>query len=375
MFQPFSQENPLHTGTGLGLAIVNSIVKSEGIHGKVDVYSTEGVGTEIRVTIETETPSRSSFTRQEKEDSIPLTRRHLKGVRVFPVSFDESHRGQRMLRETLSSYMTDWWHVEVVKDAVDANVLLVNENIEIIEDLTQRKDISRTVILLASHRGSNELASVLGGFNAVGGRSLVVYKPCRPTQLYRALESVTTAPHHNPPLPLLPENSSLESTSRPSLRQKASLFTADELRKADGEGIVNVPSSLLDPDRRNTARASSSTLGVVPRRNSEDIKAPPRRPAISRSKTGSEVTYRSDSYHSSTSSLGSQHQQSDIPTPPSRSSKTPENPNATKIGKVLIVEDNHVNRTLLAQWLRKSVSLTLYRHYCSFADLILGIHL
>ena len=64
MFQPFSQENPLHTGTGLGLAIVNSIVKSEGVRGKVDVYSAEGLGTEIRVTIETERPSSRSTSLQ-----------------------------------------------------------------------------------------------------------------------------------------------------------------------------------------------------------------------------------------------------------------------------------------------------------------------
>jgi K+-sensing histidine kinase KdpD len=56
LFHPFSQENPLQTGTGLGLAIVSSIVTSENVGGKVDVWSGEGVGTEIKVTFPAEVP-------------------------------------------------------------------------------------------------------------------------------------------------------------------------------------------------------------------------------------------------------------------------------------------------------------------------------
>ena len=52
LFHPFSQENPLQTGTGLGLAIVNSIVRSRSVDGKVDVWSAEGVGTEIKKVLE-----------------------------------------------------------------------------------------------------------------------------------------------------------------------------------------------------------------------------------------------------------------------------------------------------------------------------------
>lgn len=45
LFHPFSQENPLQTGTGLGLAIVNSIIRSDSVNGKVDVWSSEGLST------------------------------------------------------------------------------------------------------------------------------------------------------------------------------------------------------------------------------------------------------------------------------------------------------------------------------------------
>ena len=38
----------------MGLAIVNSIIRSRGIDGKVDVWSAEGVGTEIKVTFSAE---------------------------------------------------------------------------------------------------------------------------------------------------------------------------------------------------------------------------------------------------------------------------------------------------------------------------------
>lgn len=359
MFQPFSQENPLHTGTGLGLAIVNSIVKSEGIHGKVDVYSTEGVGTEIRVTIETEAPSRSSFIR-DKDDVPPLTRRPLPSARVFPVSFRESHRGQKLLRETLTSYLTEWWSVDVVNAPEYANVLLVNEDSGIIEDLTRQMDVSKAVILLASHRGSNELATILSAFESIGGKCYVVYKPCRPSHLFKALQrAVSSFPGASPFSPSTASTSS-SAQSRPLLAQKPSLFSSDELKKADGDGIINVPGSLLDDgEHGSSVRASSPSLGVVPRRYSEDFKAMPRRPALPRSKT-----HNASDSTSSTISLSGQD------TPPSEprvqsatsSSKSP----PVKSARVLIVEDNHVNRALLAQWLRKQVwdAISQYMMHC-----------
>jgi hypothetical protein len=49
MFLPFSQEDPFTSGTGLGLSIIKQIVES--LNGTIEVRSTVGVGTEIKVVI------------------------------------------------------------------------------------------------------------------------------------------------------------------------------------------------------------------------------------------------------------------------------------------------------------------------------------
>lgn len=179
----------------------------------------------------------------------------------------------------------------------------------------------------------------------------MVYKPCRPSHLFKALQrAVSSFPGASPFSPSTASTSS-SMQSRPPLAQKPSLFSSSELKKADGDGIINVPGSLLDDgEHGSSVRASSPSLGVVPRRYSEDFKAISRRPALPRSKT-----HNASDSTSSTISLSAAPQD----TPPSESrlqsatssSKSP----PVKSARVLIVEDNHVNRALLAQWLRKQV--------------------
>src|ERR1700733_3717789 len=95
LFHPFSQENPLQTGTGLGLAIVNSIVRSESVGGKVDVWSEEGVGTEIKVTFMAET-----LEDEDTTDSGPMKFDDpQRPPTVSLTGFDQTHDGSRLLSE------------------------------------------------------------------------------------------------------------------------------------------------------------------------------------------------------------------------------------------------------------------------------------
>jgi hypothetical protein len=188
LFHPFSQENPLQTGTGLGLAIVNSIVRSSSVEGKVDVWSSENVGTDIKISFMAqaiedteESPVLSDLWRAEDFARPPS---------VSLVGFDIAHRGIELLRNVLIGYMQAWWNLVVLPDGSDelGDIIIVNEDPSYIAEAVASKDVSRPMILLSSVRGDPHLMSIVTDFENVGGFCRVLYKPGGPSRLYSGLK-------------------------------------------------------------------------------------------------------------------------------------------------------------------------------------------
>lgn len=344
MFQPFSQENPLHTGTGLGLAIVNSIVKSDGVRGKVDVYSTQGVGTEIRVTIETELPSRSS-SRYGGEDAGPLTQKSLPTVEVFPAFFNPEHRGQKLLREVLSSYITEWWNAKITDDLEESNVLLVNEDFRVFEDLITRRDTSRSVVLLASHRGDNELSTTISSFEAIGGLCCVVYKPVRPSHLYDALERAISNRRSQGP--------SESPTGSLPLLWRPSLAPSDEAARVTDQTPAHEPPREYGADAESAEGLSAPYL-TMRRRHSEDARGVRRGSPLTRSITLHPIS-TAERLQSRAHETSRNAPKSPAPLISRRSLQASNDRRSMKLARVLVVEDNDINRGLLTQWLKKQV--------------------
>jgi len=188
LFHPFSQENPLQTGTGLGLAIVNSIVRSSSVEGKVDVWSSENVGTDIKI----------SFMAQTVEDAegSPIlselwrTEDFARPPSVSLVGFDIAHRGIELLRNVLVGYLQAWWNLVVLPDGSDelGDIIIVNEDPSYVAEAVANKDISRPMILLSSVRGDPHLMSIVTDFENVGGFCRVLYKPGGPSRLHSGLK-------------------------------------------------------------------------------------------------------------------------------------------------------------------------------------------
>jgi hypothetical protein len=182
LFHPFSQENPLQTGTGLGLAIVSSIVTSENVGGKVDVWSEEGVGTEIKVTFSAEVPEDSALVssaemqpfKVDDVDALPT---------IALVGFSERHRGTELLKSTFCTYLTKWWGFQI-KDGGD--IVLLNEETRPVVSATEARDISRPFIVLSSARGNPTIMSIASDHERIGGFCRILYKPCGPSR-FRAL--------------------------------------------------------------------------------------------------------------------------------------------------------------------------------------------
>ena len=188
LFHPFSQENPLQTGTGLGLAIVNSIVRSSSVEGKVDVWSSESVGTDIKI----------SFMAQTVEDTegspvlseLWRTEDFARPPTVSLIGFNIAHRGIELLRNVLLGYLQAWWNLVVLPDGSDelGDIVIVNEDPSYIAEAVANKDISRPMILLSSVRGDPHLMSIVTDLENVGGFCRVLYKPGGPSRLHSGLK-------------------------------------------------------------------------------------------------------------------------------------------------------------------------------------------
>src|SRR5258708_14253985 len=184
LFHPFSQEDPLETGTGLGLAIVSSIVTSENVGGKVDVWSEEGVGTEIKIRFSAEVPEgkvnglsgEMQPFKVEDRETLPT---------IALVGFSERHRGTELLENTFCTYLTTWWGFQIVDGG---DIVLLNEETRPVVSATEARDVSRPFIILSSARGNPTIMSIASDHERIGGFCRILYKPSGPCQLRTLLK-------------------------------------------------------------------------------------------------------------------------------------------------------------------------------------------
>jgi hypothetical protein len=176
----------LQTGTGLGLAIVNSIVKSESVNGKVDVWSEEGFGTEIKVTFTAQIPV-DEATAPEMEpfkfdDPIhPVT--------VSLVGFDDEHKGVQLLHNVIHTYLVSWWGFEVRPPQQDyGEIVILNEDVEPVKKATAERNTSRPFIILSTLRGNPGVMAIASEHERCGGFCRIIYKPGGPSRLYALLK-------------------------------------------------------------------------------------------------------------------------------------------------------------------------------------------
>lgn len=190
LFHPFSQENPLQTGTGLGLAIVNSIVSSENVDGKVDVWSEEGAGTEIRVSFPaeiTEDDARIVEATQEMQ-SFKLDHPGTILPKVALLGFESSHKGVQLLRKVLQTQITEWWGFEITDNAKKGEILILNEDLGPIQAAIEARENSHPFIILWAMRGNPTVLAVATDYERSGGFCRILYKPNGPTKLRATLK-------------------------------------------------------------------------------------------------------------------------------------------------------------------------------------------
>ncbi|PWN38430.1 uncharacterized protein FA14DRAFT_115194, partial [Meira miltonrushii] len=328
LFHPFTQENHLGPGTGLGLSIVNSIVQSPAINGKIDVWSTVGQGTEIRVTCElelckddeTEGPIYKPFLNVEHQRSISF------------LGFDEELRGQSDLKDVLRSYFEDWWRFEFLDNIEKGDMILINDDLSLIRKvLDVRSAPLPPIILLTGARGSSIVEELCDEYQQSGGVVRLLFKPAGPAKLEAVTDfCLQCFERGQAGLPMIDLNSA-HTTPLPS----PAVSREDGKRQdyfANADNVTN--DDAVTPRGPPAISTSTATDGVVPR--------PGMRPKLSND-------LRRNSHHIS-------------PGPPTSADSalirrhSSEGRTAAANNKrlqILSVEDNSINRKVLAAFFAK----------------------
>ena len=271
LFHPFTQENTLGTGTGLGLSIVNSIVQSPAMNGKIDVWSTEGQGTEIKVTCELERAEPGDL-----EGTIYRSSLNVAGESsVMLLGFGET-RGQQDLKEVLLGYLCGWWKFALAEENVSkpGDLILVNEELDLIQSLiTLAPRPLPPVIVLTSSRGGQDIANACDRYHEAGGVARILFKPAGPAKFEAVvdfcLQCIERVRAGKPPLDVETKaNTPLPSPAAPILsveEEKDQDYFTLEAREKDPMGADETPQSLTDLTPRGaisgTTASGSGTHG------------------------------------------------------------------------------------------------------------------
>ncbi len=339
LFQPFSQENPLQTGTGLGLAIVNSIVRSENVNGKVDVWSSEGMGTEIRVSFDAEAIEEEEDT-SSSSSTVSSTSSLGRGHSLTLLAFDAEHRGHMLNLEVLGAYAAAW-HFDL-RD--DGDIIVVNEDQMVLGDIST---IHQPVIFLLTQRTAN-VTSVRDQINRSGGFCQTLYKPIGPHAFRKTLRSAVEW---------------LEERTEGFERPPVSRGVSDTSQVSQESAESNSTISELSNNRFDKVQLDSRL--PLTRRRSEEKEQHSVRPAMAP---------RGVTYHAPRRILDDEDFTAGSPSPSSitsmmstisladggvmlKAAAVPmEAPRRDRVARIMIVEDNLINRRVLSAFLRKKVS-------------------
>ena len=374
LFTPFTQENSLSSGTGLGLAIVKSIVSL--LEGEIAIDSEVGRGTskftsfsikssvlslsstnppkEVKVTLPllremphfTDTVGPKSLATQSRniDQSVAALRSRVLGLTVSLYGFDlntpdpVARQNGHLLKESIATFLTEWYGLIIVPFDSNASIIIANDVAptkasNLVDKLsTQYKE--PTILVLCSHSSRfDRPASIDTASRNIG----FVAKPVGPLKLARALLQCLDG------IPPLVTPSFIEP-QRPA--QGAGLNKVfEELSPTPNRGEV-LDNSRMSADSYNARKAIESP---TPGRTDTYMEFPfPVEATIPKPKISVPESQAEGIDIKSVEALA------DIGTSP----KSGMSPALTPVRKVckprlLLVDDNIINLTLLRTYMRK----------------------
>ncbi|CAB4395335.1 unnamed protein product [Rhizophagus irregularis] len=404
MFQPFSQENSLQVGTGLGLSIVKLLVEKMG--GKLDVESEVGVGTRFRIWLDLDQANEEikmnynknddlgdfsntfdSFNNEnddlikdfeEKQRKIILEK--VKQKRIVVKCVDGK------LKEVVERYFKGWLKVKelicedkenVTDSTLDGDIIFIIDDIGQLKKIISKVDTKQAPIVftttLAKHGKIADFVEKLQKeieetqlIKRKRRKVVILTRPCGPRKLEKAIVSVLSSQQDDEKL-LEEENSYFPKLiMTPPISEDDN--SKDYISYNSSEKSSSISPNINDPS--NKSDRDSSLLSV----------APPLRPCFNRSTTLPNLHLPSGNKEpkflpipkstflltpstspcatptAMSTSLPNMSESLNINPPPLNELKKSKSVNSLSCNlgpRVLVVEDNAVNRMILATFLKK----------------------
>ncbi|KAF2684539.1 hypothetical protein K458DRAFT_366968 [Lentithecium fluviatile CBS 122367] len=203
VFQPFSQENPLASGTGLGLSIVRRIIETIG--GKIHITSDPKSGTEVQIKLVLPQLGRALRPQPQRTRFLEILER-LRGRRICilhkanvynPGTPDmvSNYQGRKLFTKAMTNAMTEHLKMEVVHteewEGHDADLVICPEpSFDYLASVRSRRtaaDVAPVSIFVAMD--SLEAATLRTDARVVNKESVVeiMTQPCGPYKLANIL--------------------------------------------------------------------------------------------------------------------------------------------------------------------------------------------
>ena len=231
----------------------------------MDVWSAEGVGTEIKITFNADIAEDNTSTADEEMVKVYES---LNRPSVSLLGFSDPHRGVQLLRSVTTSYLSSRWNIDVANDDEPGQIVIVNEVLDPIAQAIDNKDGSRPFIILSSLRGDPRLMNMVGDYERIGGFCRIVYKPVGPVRLHAALKlclrvlKFGQGPKRKPTLHVRPE--SPQPVAQAPLSDDVVYATLP--RRFSDESTVQVQKNTRPPlgQRSATAHPAASWSQLAP---------------------------------------------------------------------------------------------------------------
>ncbi|KAE8315559.1 hypothetical protein BDV41DRAFT_586402 [Aspergillus transmontanensis] len=197
LYTPFAQEDTLAVGTGLGLSIVRSLVKS--LNGRINVNSTPGEGTTVKVTLpllrpdvediaeDPLTPRSPSAKEKDSPTESRLLRDNHAGRRVAIAGVEPDETAGHPWWSIISRYLTEWYGLELVSWSSQGPVdIVLSDGATSAADLKKQFATKVPVLLLLCDK-SVDRATKLKECSSLASIVNIIRPPCGPHKLARSI--------------------------------------------------------------------------------------------------------------------------------------------------------------------------------------------
>lgn len=263
LYTPFAQEDPLAVGTGLGLSIVRSLVKA--LNGTIRIRSRPGEGTVVHVSLPlarpvgTESPatepSGQLIQQREMLTQTLLLREGYPGRKAAIWNINPADGTEHSKWSEIARYLTDWYDIEIVPWTSEAHIdIVLMDETDIPKFIATEPSAKLPALLVLCHK-SVDYSGARSEWLPLASSVNIIRRPCGPHKLAQSVMKCLTQGQSRSatpasvkqPMSLPIRTSSLPSTVASPMASAADAISAPEPELAETRSVSMQVSSTHEP--------------------------------------------------------------------------------------------------------------------------------